>query len=49
VFSCLVPQVALDHFGATHLVAVGLAALSASALSFVGDAFCFFARRAGRA
>jgi putative flippase GtrA len=41
VVSGLVPQVAIDHFGATHLVAAGLAALTASALSFFWvDALC---------
>jgi putative flippase GtrA len=49
VFSGLVPQVAIDHFGATHLVAAGLAALTASGLSFFGSTLFVFrnARRPG--
>jgi putative flippase GtrA len=42
VFSGVVPQVAIDHFGATHLVAAGLAALTAGVLSFVGSTLFVF-------
>jgi putative flippase GtrA len=42
VFSGLVPQVAIDHFGATHLVAAGLAALTAGVLSYVGSTLFVF-------
>jgi putative flippase GtrA len=42
VFSGVVPQVAIDHFGATRLVAVGLATLAAGALSYVGSTLLVF-------
>jgi putative flippase GtrA len=42
VFSGLVPQVAIDHFGATRVVAVGLAAITASLLSYVGSTLFVF-------
>lgn len=42
VLSGLVPQVAIDHFGATHLVAAGLAALTAGVLSYVGSTIFVF-------
>jgi putative flippase GtrA len=42
VFSGLVPQVAIDHFGATRLVAVGLATITASVFSYVGSTFFVF-------
>jgi putative flippase GtrA len=42
VFSGLVPQVAIDHFGATRLVAVGLATITASVLSYVGSMLFVF-------
>jgi putative flippase GtrA len=42
VFSGLVPQVAIDHFGTTHLVAAGLAALTASVLSYIGSTLFVF-------
>jgi putative flippase GtrA len=42
VLSGLVPQVAIDHFGATRLVAVGLATLTASVLSYVGSTLFVF-------
>jgi putative flippase GtrA len=37
ILSGLVAQVAVDRFGATHLVASGLAASTAGALSYVGS------------
>lgn len=40
LFSGLVPQVAIDRFGATPLVASGLAAFTAGVLSYIGSA-CF--------
>jgi putative flippase GtrA len=42
VLSGLVPQVAIDHFGASHLVAAGLAALTAGVLSYVGSTIFVF-------
>jgi putative flippase GtrA len=42
VLSGLVPQVAIDHFGATHLVAAGLAASAAGVLSYVGSTLFVF-------
>jgi putative flippase GtrA len=42
VFSGLVPQVAIDRFGATRLVAVGLATIAASVLSYVGSTLFVF-------
>ena len=42
VLSGFVPQVAIDRFGATHLVAAGLAALTASFLSYVGSTLFVF-------
>jgi putative flippase GtrA len=48
VFSGLVPQAAVDHFGATHLVAAGLAAFTAGVLSYVGSTLFVFPMRAAR-
>jgi putative flippase GtrA len=42
VFSGLVAQVAIDHFGATRVVAVGLAAVTASLLSYAGSTLFVF-------
>jgi putative flippase GtrA len=42
VLSGFVPQVAIDRFGATRLVAAGLAALTASVLSYVGSTLFVF-------
>ena len=42
VLSGLVPQVAIDHFGATHLMAAGLAALTACVLSYLGSTLFVF-------
>jgi putative flippase GtrA len=42
VLSGLVPQVAIDRFGATRLVAAGLAALTAGVLSYVGSTLFVF-------
>jgi putative flippase GtrA len=42
LFSGLVPQVAIDRFGATRLVASGLAAFSAGLLSYIGSAYFVF-------
>jgi putative flippase GtrA len=42
VLSGLVPQAAIDHFGATRLVAAGLAALTAGGLSYVGSTLFVF-------
>jgi putative flippase GtrA len=47
VLSGLVPQVAIDYFGATHLAAAGLAALTAGVLSCVGSILFVFPIRAG--
>jgi len=45
VLSGLVPQVAIDHFGATHLVPAGLAAFTAGVLSYVGSTLFVFPNR----
>ena len=42
VLSGLVPQVAIDHFGATRLAAAGFAALAAGVLSYVGSTLFVF-------
>jgi putative flippase GtrA len=42
VLSGLVPRVAIHRFGAAHLVAAGLAALTAGILSYIGSTLFVF-------